>query len=109
MSEGDGYFMDEFYEDLWVSDATESWLNGGYDENGEQVYCDVCGEEMSFDNLERDWKCDSCGNVKSRAAWFDYLEASPPGIKCLTQCQENYPLCKKWCLLYDIDPEDPIL
>lgn len=100
---------EEFWEDLYKVDATDSWINGAYTEQGDQVYCDGCHEEVSFDPESREWRCRNCGNSKTRAQWFSYIEALPPGPACLINCQENYPLCKNWCLLYKIPDNDPIL
>lgn len=97
------------YEDLYRADARSAWLNGAYDEMGDQAVCDICGEEMVWDPARRVWLCDTCGREMNRAAWFNHIGAEPPGSRCLSQCQENYPLCKQWCTWYEIDEEDPIL
>lgn len=101
--------IEDFWEDLYRVDAADLWLNSGYDENGEAVPCDVCGDEMRFDEEEREWVCPGCGRVIRRAEWFSYIGANPPGRKCLSQCRENYPICKRWCTLYEIDPDDPMM
>ena len=112
---GDHYMdRDEYYEKLYKVEvervsAGELLVNGAFTEEGDQVYCDGCGEEMKWDPETRKWQCRVCGNFKTRAQWFSYIDADPPGNKCLTKCQENYPICKRWCFLYKIPDDDPIL
>ena len=107
MKKQDNY-GDEFWEDLYKVDAREEYENGAYTEDGDQVYC-VCGEEMTFVPESNWWQCRNCGNFKTRTQWFDHIDANPPGPKCLAQCRENYPVCKNWCIWYDIPDDDPIL
>ena len=95
---------DEYWE-VYKAVAADDLENGAYDETGEQVYCDCCGEEFRWDSEMRKWRCVSCGNVKSRAEYFCYLGANPPGPVCLNQCMENYPRCKVGCPIYDCDPD----
>ena len=99
---------EEFWSEFYEVDSTDEWVNGGYDERGEQVWC-ACGGEMHFDDDQKIWICRDCGYWRNRAQWFDFIEASPPGKKCLSQCKENYPICKKWCMIYDIPLDDPII
>lgn len=101
--------MDDRYEDLYRVDAMDEFLCGAYDEEGGQVHCDACGEELRWDSQNRSWRCVNCGYERTRIKYFDYIGANPPGPKCLAQCMENYPLCKRWCPWYKIDPDDPIL
>ena len=106
---------DELWEKLYddvemdIVDAADAWQNGAYTEDGDQVECSVCGANMIFDPKQRCWKCSSCWNTKNRVQWFAYLDANPPGKKCLTKCHENYPVCKNWCMFYKIPDDDPIL
>ena len=100
---------EEFWEDLYVVDAADAWINGGYDETGDAAYCDLCGEEMRFDENGRVWVCPGCWNVMNRVQWFNHIGANPPGHKCISQCSENYPICKRWCTVYEIDPDDPMM
>ena len=88
------------YDIFYRVDARDEWLNGAYDEDGEQVYCDACGDELKWDPADRCWRCEGCGNQKSRAQFFDFIGANPPGVKCLSQCRENYPFCRKSCPWY---------
>ena len=78
---------DEFWEELYKVDAADAWINAGYDEQGEAVPCDACGDEMQFDDEDRVWVCPGCGRRMSRVQWFNYICASPPGVKCLTLCR----------------------
>jgi hypothetical protein len=97
------------YGEVYKVDAREAYVNGGFTEEGDQVYC-VCGGEMGFNENENSWQCKDCGILMPRIKWFNEIDAHlVPGPKCLTQCGENYPLCKNWCLLYDIPDDDPIL
>ena len=101
---------EEFWEDLYQVDARDAWINAGYDENGEAAACDVCGDEIRFDENERCWVCPGCGQRISRPQWFQYIGAEHmPGPKCLSMCKENYPICKRWCRLYRIPANDPML
>lgn len=95
---GDGMMND--YEDFYRVDASAELLQGAYDEDGDQVYCDCCGDELRWDPESRTWRCESCGNEKSRISYFGYIGADPPGAKCIAQCRENYPICKRSCPLY---------
>ena len=99
--------LDE-YEEFYRVNAGSEWLCGAYDEDGDQVYCEACGEEVSFDPAFREWRCSNCGMSKSRIQFFGYIGANPPGPKCISQCGENYPVCKKTCPWYRIDPSDPM-
>ena len=100
---------EEDYGEVWEIDATDAYYNGGYDEYGNQINCNYCGGEIVFDPGKRVWRCKECYSEKTRAQWFDYIDADPPGKKCLRQCRENYPLCKNWCRVYKIPDDDPIL
>lgn len=102
-------FGNNFWEDLYQVDAADAWINAGYDEQGEAVPCDACDEEMLFDENERWWICPGCGRTMNRAQWFRYIGANPPGAKCLAQCSENYPICKRWCTIYEIRLDDPMM
>ncbi len=88
--------------------ATEDWLTCGYDESGDEVECKSCGGTLRWSEESGKWTCEDCGHVVSRSGYFDRIGATPPGEKCLAECSENYPLCKKWCLEYDIS-EDSIM
>ena len=100
---------EEFWESLYRVDARDAWINAGYDETGEAIPCDVCGDEMRFDAANRWWVCPGCGRWMDRVQWFDYIAAHPPGHKCLSMCNENYPICKRWCKVYRISPNDPMM
>ena len=90
-------------------DAYKEWAETAYDEFGNAVTCNVCGEEMKWNALSGQWYCPSCGREMSRGEYFDYILATPPGVDCLVCCRENYPFCKKTCMIYSIDPTDPML
>ena len=99
---------EEFWEELYKVDADEEWINGAYDEHGEQVQCDWCHENLSWNPETRIWYCRNCSRKISRAEWFNWIGAyRMPGPKCLSQCEENYPMCKSWCALYKIPEDDP--
>ena len=83
------------YEKIYRLDMKDEWANSAYDENGESVLCDICSSEMKWNPKERLWYCPECGQRMSRAVYFDYIGADPPGADCLTNCCENYPFCKK--------------
>lgn len=101
--------MEHDYAEIYKIDAEAEWLLGAYDEMGDQVYCDACHDELRWDPRSRTWRCKQCGNEKSRVAFFNYIGADPPGAKCISQCQENYPLCKRTCGWYKIKTSGPIV
>lgn len=96
------------WEEIYRADARSEWIFGAYDEDGEQVYCDACRGEIQWDPQTRIWRCTDCGLEKTRIGFFRYIGANPPGARCLVQCQENYPFCKRSCPWYDIDRSDPM-
>lgn len=97
------------YSQIYQVNALEEWLNAAYDENGNAVTCERCPCEMKWNPITGIWYCPECENELERPAYFLYIGAQPPGSECLTNCCENYPLCKKDCERYTIDPDDPIL
>lgn len=92
---------------IYRIDTADEYYNGAYDDDGNDVVCDFCGGEMKFRDGE--WYCTECGQTMDRATYFNHIGAEPPGDGCMHGCDENYPLCKKWCSRYEIDPDDPIL
>lgn len=61
-----------------------------YNENGDAVYCDSCGEEIRWkDGI---YFCMGCGKRMSRQVFFDYIGATPPGPHCI-DCDNPYPGC----------------
>jgi predicted RNA-binding Zn-ribbon protein involved in translation (DUF1610 family) len=102
-NDGDDYF------EIYRVDADDEWRNGAYDESGNVAVCDICGAEMRWDQGLCEWYCPECGQLMNRSQYFNHIGAEPPGRKCLTNCCENYPFCKKYCDRYKIDPNDPML
>ena len=99
---------DEYY-DIYKLDMNDEWANAAYDEDGNAVFCDICGGEIKWRQAEGHWQCESCGQVMTRPVYLNYIGAELPGSECLTNCRENYPFCKKYCDRYLIDPMDPML
>ena len=97
------------YDEIYKLDMNREWTESAYDENGDSVFCDICGGEMKWRQSENQWRCQDCGQEMRRVVYFDYIGADPPGSECLTRCRENYPFCKKYCERYLIDPRDPML
>lgn len=97
------------YNDIYQLDMHDEWLNSAYDEDGNSVQCDICGCDMKWSPEARLWFCPDCEQTMERAVYFNYIGAEPPGIDCLTNCLENYPLCKQYCERHLIDPDDPML
>lgn len=95
--------------DIFKLDMMDEWLNGAYDENGDEAVCDICYAGLYHDPERDVYYCRRCGSEMTRARFLDYIGANPPGPACNGECKENYPLCKQWCRLYDIDPHDPML
>lgn len=61
-----------------------------YNENGDAVFCDTCGEEIRW--KDGVYFCMGCGKRMSRTVFFDYIGATPPGLECLN-CDNLYPGC----------------
>lgn len=97
------------YAKIYKLDMRDEWMNTAYDESGDAVICNICGDEMKWNPVGRKWYCPDCGQEMSRPIYFNYIGAEPPGVECLTNCCENYPFCKKVCERYLIDPTDPML
>lgn len=100
--------MDE-YDDIYQLNMGDEWMNSAYDENGDDAVCDICGTDLKWNPEKRIYYCRGCGQEFSRVGYFNHIGANPPGPKCVTQCWENYPFCKKYCLEYDIPYDDPML
>ena len=100
--------MDE-YGEFYQIDALDDWINGAYTEDGDEALCSACGEPMRYDEENFMYVCPGCGYFLNRTDYFSHIGANPPGSICISQCKENYPVCKKWCVDYDIDPDDPML
>lgn len=98
--------MEHEFEEFYRVDAGDDWINGAYDESGDQVICDACGDDLKFDPESRTWRCVFCGNEKGRVAYFGYIGATPPGGKCFT-CMENYPFCTGTCPWYEPADDNP--
>lgn len=103
------YDSDNDYSDIYEIDSQDEWINGAYDENGDSVFCDICGGEMKWNQSDCLWFCQECGQVINRSQWFNYIGANPPSYICITNCKENYPFCKKYCDRVSIHPDDPML
>ena len=97
------------YNEIYKLDMQKEWTESAYDENGDSVFCDICGEELKWNPVTGGWICRGCGQEMTRCAYFDYIGAETPGSECLTSCRENYPFCKKTCERYFFDPMDPML
>lgn len=61
-----------------------------YDENGDSVFCDICGNEIKW--KEGIYICPDCGQTMSRSVFFNYIGAEPPGPECVS-CANLYPGC----------------
>ena len=84
----------------------DEWLNGAYDEEGDGAICDRCGGDMKWN--DGTWVCGECEQEMDRNTYMNHIGAEPPSSQCML-CKTNYPLCKKWCDLIEIDPDDPML
>lgn len=101
--------MKDEYSEIYKVDARDDWLNGAYDEEGNVAVCDICEGELAWNPKDRNWYCKGCGQEMDRAEYLNYIGANPPGPRCLSGCEENYPFCKKHCEHYVIDPSDPMM
>lgn len=63
-----------------------------YDEAGDIVICDVCGDEIKWREKDGVYMCRRCGRTFTRKEFFDYIGAEPPGEECYT-CECLYPGC----------------
>lgn len=97
------------YDEIYKLDMRDEWINSAYDENGDISVCDICGGEMKWNMEHHEWYCPDCGQIMNRIQYFNHIGANPPGCECITNCCENYPFCKKYCLNYNISPDDPML
>ena len=86
---------------IFKVDAYDDWANGAYDEDGSEAVCNICGEPLQWNPVMCNYCCEGCGREMSRAEFFNYIGAEPPSVKCLTNCEENYPLCRDGCFLSD--------
>jgi len=94
---------------IYRLNAYDEWANGAWDEQGESALCDLCGEEMKWNPVMVKWYCPGCEQEMDRAVYFNHIGANPPSSACLSDCEENYPFCKKYCDRFEIDPNDPML
>lgn len=99
----------DHYEDIYRIDALDEWINGAYDENGNTAICDRCGGDLKWNPVMSHWYCTECEQTMNRDIYFNHIGASPPGRRCISGCEENYPFCKKYCEHFDIDPDDPMM
>lgn len=90
---------------IYKIDAKDEFVNGAYDEDGDCASCDRCDGELRFEDGQ--WVCRECGNVIDRPSYFNYIGAEPPGDACIT-CGNNYPLCKRWCHIYNVEQDKTI-
>ena len=97
------------YNEIYELDMKDEWMNAAYDENGDTAACDICGEELRWNQGECLWYCPGCGQTMNRAVYFNHIGAQPPGTECLTSCCENYPYCKRYCKRCIIRSDDPFL
>lgn len=74
-----------------------------YDEDGDSVNCEWCGQPIVIHNGE--YYCPECDRVYTRQEFFDYIGAEPPGPECLT-CDNDYPSCSYCHYGYKDDDED---
>lgn len=98
----------DHYEDIYKIDAFDEWVNGAYTENGDIAVCDRCGGDMKWNPIKQSWYCKECEQEMDRPTYFNHIGANPPGALCITNCNENYPFCKKRCEHYVIDKSDPM-
>ncbi len=75
----------------------DEWINGAYDEQGDQVYCSWCGGEMKWNPDKKIWFCRECETEMERSEYFNYIGAEPKDGYCESMCRENYPFCRQWC------------
>lgn len=63
-----------------------------YDENGNVVLCDLCGSEVKWREEDCVYVCQGCGQTFTKAEFFNFIGAEPPGRECYT-CDCLYPGC----------------
>lgn len=97
------------YDEIYKIDMCSEWMNSAYDENGNTVICDLCGEDMRWNPAKHNWFCSGCDQEMNRATYFNYIGADFPNCECLVNCNENYPICKRSCDRISTNPDDPML
>ncbi len=71
---------------------TDDLYSDVYDEDGNEVLCDICGSEVKWREEDGAYVCLGCGQVFTRADFFNFIGAEPPGKECYT-CDCLYPGC----------------
>ena len=88
--------IDDFLDFDGVSDDC-------FDEDGMGVTCDWCSSDIVW--CDGQYICRGCGKVFERSEYFNYIGAEPPEAQCIL-CDNNYPVCKRWCTIVTVDPSD---
>ena len=63
--------------DLHELDMEDEWMNGAYDEMGEQAICSECLDYSELKWKSPVWVCPICGQELDRLAYFNYIGAEP--------------------------------
>lgn len=92
--------LDDIFD---LDDDFNDWIDGCYDEDGMGVTCDWCSSDIVWHHGK--YICRGCGKEFERAEYFNYIGAEPPDAKCIF-CDNNYPVCKRWCDQVEINPSD---
>lgn len=61
---------------------TDDLYSDVYDEDGNEVLCDICGSEIKWREQDGVYMCPSCGQTFTRADFFNFIGAEPPGKEC---------------------------
>ncbi len=76
--------------DLFLKFFNSGSVDYAYDEEGNEVDCDICGMPLVIKDGE--YYCAECEEVWSRDKFFNYIGAELPGPECYT-CDNDYPSC----------------
>lgn len=71
---------------------TDDLYSDVYDEDGDEVLCDICGSAIKWQENDGTYICPNCGQAFTRADFFNYIGAAPPGKECYT-CECLFPGC----------------
>lgn len=78
--------------DLFLKFINSHSVDYAYDEDGNGVICDYCGQPIVC--KDGAYYCPECQEVWSREKFFDYIGADLPGTECYS-CDNDYPSCQE--------------
>ena len=58
---------------------TDDLYSEVYDEDGNEVLCDICGSEIKWREEDGAYMCPECGQTFTREEFFNFIGAEPTG------------------------------